>query len=176
MSGPAAPHPDGDRLDGAVAVDGLAGACAAAEAARSAGRAVHLIPAAGPAVGPGWWRAVCRRAAAAVPGADIRPVYDAGAVPGLVMAALRTGIPAVLYTGPEIAALRGLAGAHGTTLYRALGPCLKLDPRRRPVAAVTAWLGGIALQSERGCSIPGGTRARRPAPPGHADFSEGDRP
>ncbi|MCA8933673.1 MAG: hypothetical protein KDA49_14450, partial [Rhodospirillaceae bacterium] len=112
----------------------------------------------------------------AVPGAEIEPVYDAGAVPGLVMAALRTGLPAVLYTGPEIAALRGLARAHGATLYRALGPCLKLDPRRRPVDAVAAWLGGSALQSGRGCSIPGGMRARRPAPPGHADFSEGDRP
>ena len=152
------------RLDRAIAVDGLAGARAAAEAARRTGRVAVLIPAAGPAAGPGWWLALCQQVAAESPDARLDPVYDAGPMPGLVMAAVRVGLRSVLYTGrgPQDTALDGLAAAAGAVLYRQVGACLRLDTRRDPVAACTRWLRPSSLQSAEACSIP---NAQNPGQP-----------
>ena len=144
------------RLDGAIVIDGLAGARAAAEAARRTGRAAVLIPAAGPAAGPGWWLALCQQVATETPDGRLHPVYDAGSMPGLVMAALRVGLRSVLYTGcgPQDAALDGLAAAAGAVLYRRVGACLRLDTKRDPVGACIRWLCPSSLQSAEACSIP----------------------
>ena len=161
-------------IDRAIVVDGLAGARAVAEAARRTGRVATLIPAAGPAAGPGWWLALCDRIADDVPAAQLHPVYDAGPLTGLVMAALRVGLRSVLYTGrgPQDAALDRLAAASDATLYRRLGTCLRLDTKRDPVAACIRWLCPSSLQSAEACSIP---NAQNPGLRGSGS-RQGERP
>ena len=160
----------GDRLDGAVLVDGWAGAVAAATASARTGHPVTLLPAAGSAVGPAWMAALIRQVRAAVPDATVAAVYDVGPRPGGVMAALRCGWRTVLYTGDDHPALSGLAEAHGARLYRRLGHHLMLDPKRSPVDAVADWLCRSALQSDPGCTIPTATRKPTPAQGAHPDL------
>jgi hypothetical protein len=56
--------------------------------------------------GPGWFGAVLRAARAAVPGAQYTALLDCGDDAGAAMAAIRAGIPAVVFTGHADVAAR----------------------------------------------------------------------
>jgi acyl-CoA reductase-like NAD-dependent aldehyde dehydrogenase len=69
--------------------------------AAEAGRPVLIAsaPDAGISAGPGWFGAVLRAARAAVPAARCTALLDCGDDAGAAMAAIRAGIPAVVFTG-----------------------------------------------------------------------------
>ena len=56
--------------------------------------------------GPGWFGALLRAARAAVPGAEFAALLDCGDDAGAAMAAIRAGIPVVVFTGHADVAAR----------------------------------------------------------------------
>ena len=89
-------------------------------AAAAAGRPVVIAsaPDAGIYAGPGWFGAVLRSAREAVPAAEFDALLDCGDDAGAAMAAIRAGIPAVVFTGrPDVARrLADIAAQAGATL------------------------------------------------------------
>jgi acyl-CoA reductase-like NAD-dependent aldehyde dehydrogenase len=76
-------------------------AVAALSAAAATGRPVVIAsaPDAGVYAGAGWFGAVLRTARDAVPGAEFDALLDCGDDAGAAMAAIRAGIPAVVFIG-----------------------------------------------------------------------------
>jgi hypothetical protein len=89
-----------------IIIHSLAHAVAALRAA--AGRPVVIASArdAGIYAGPGWFGALLLAAREAVPAAEFEALLDCGDDSGAVMAAIRAGIPAVLFTGHADVAAR----------------------------------------------------------------------
>jgi hypothetical protein len=91
----------------AIVVHSLAHAVAALEAAAEAGRPVLLLSAAdaGLSAGAGWWREVIAAAHEAVPAAQAAiksaALIDCGDDAGAAQAALRSGIEAIVFSGPD---------------------------------------------------------------------------
>jgi hypothetical protein len=93
-------------------------------ALRAAGRiryAVSLIsaPDAGVYAGPGWFKALVEAARETVPVARFSAVLDCGDRPGAALAAIRTELEAVIFTGrADVAArLADIAHQHGVRLF-----------------------------------------------------------
>jgi hypothetical protein len=128
----------------AVVVHDLSHAPAALRAARDAGRTVTLLSAEGASahVGPGWFAELIDAARAEVPDAAFDAYLDCADRPGDVLAALRRGVPGVIFTGRADVAdrLAALAEAHGTPFLRARPEALDLLDRPEPAAAVRAHL------------------------------------
>ena len=84
-----------------IVVHSLAHAVAALEAAAADDRDIVLLSAADAGIyaGAGWWKALLEAAGAAVPAARFSAILDCGDQAGAVQAALRAGIPAVIFTG-----------------------------------------------------------------------------
>jgi hypothetical protein len=120
-------------------------ALAAAAAAAEAGRPVRLLtPRHGLfAQGPGYWAAVARRLAAGAERARAELWVDADDAPGLAMAALRSGLDRLVFTGPaELAEkLAAIAAQAGGRLARTRPTALDLADAADPRAAVGAALG-----------------------------------
>jgi len=78
-------------------VASLAEAVAVLDAAATDGGVARLEspPGAAGAQGIGWWQALVAEATRRVPGVTVEAVLDCGAAPGLALAALRAGVPAV---------------------------------------------------------------------------------
>jgi hypothetical protein len=90
---------------------------------------IASAPDAGIYAGPGWFGAVLRAARAAVPAAEFDALLDCGDDAGAAMAAIRAGIPAVVFTGhadvaPRLADIAAQAGASLVT--ERLAPALDL--------------------------------------------------
>lgn len=92
-------------------------ALAAARAAADANRPILLLsaPDAGVFAGPGWWSALVEAVHEAVPQALFTAVLDCGDDAGAAMAAIRSGVEALVFTGRADAAerLAEIAGATG---------------------------------------------------------------
>jgi hypothetical protein len=100
-----------------IVVHSLAHATAALKAAAGAGRPVVLAsaPGAGGYVGPGWFREVVATAREAVPEASFSSWLDCGDDRGAALAAIRSQVEGVVFTGPADVARRlaDIAGQHG---------------------------------------------------------------
>jgi hypothetical protein len=122
-----------------IVVHSLGDARTALAAAASLGVGVTLAsaPGAGISAGPGWFKAVVEMARDAVPAAEFSCVLDCGDAAGMVLAALRQGLPRVLFTGPDATAARlaDIAVQCGAVLERGpLEPRLDLLDQRDPAA------------------------------------------
>ena len=136
----------------AILVLGAADAHAALAAAQALGCPVTLIsaPAAAAHGGAAWFQALVATASASHPGVAVTAILDCADLPGLVLGALRTGVPHLRFTGPpEVAArLKALARAAGATLHDPgsfTGPCLHLRGVADPVTACREWLAAPPL-------------------------------
>jgi len=100
-----------------VIVHSLGQAVAALTAAAQAGRPVALIsaPGAGSYVGPGWFGALVAAAREAVPEARFSALLDCGDDVGAALAAIRSEIEGILFTGRTDVACRlaDIARQHG---------------------------------------------------------------
>jgi hypothetical protein len=86
----------------AIVVHSLAHAVAALQAAAEAGRPVLLLSAvdAGLSSGAGWWRQMIAAARDPVPTVQAAALLDCGDDAGAAQAALRSGIEAIVFSGP----------------------------------------------------------------------------
>jgi hypothetical protein len=128
-----------------IVVHSLGDARAALEAGASLGVHVTLAsaPDAGTYAGPGWFKAAIEAAAAAFPAAEFSHVLDCGDAAGMVLAALRQGLPRVRFTGPAATAARlaDIAAQCGAVLERGpLAPALDLLDQRDPASSCRAFL------------------------------------
>jgi hypothetical protein len=135
----------------AVIVHGLAAAAAAVRAADPRRGLVLLsAPGAGAHAGAGWFLALCRQAAATRPQLRVQTVLDCAGSPGAVLAALRVGVPTVVFTGdPAIARrLEQIAAGCGARLLRVAPRALDLAGFRpgdaRWAQRLERWLAGGA--------------------------------
>lgn len=132
-------------------VHDLAQAVAALQAASEAGRAVVLrSPAEGAgSLGPLYFREMIETARQSVPGARFRAELDCGAKPGLVLAALRTGLKH-MRVAPGLAAYPALADiarqmdADVTEAGPDDAPLLDLGRVNRSGPAAGVWLDALS--------------------------------
>ena len=130
----------------AVTVHGLSDALRAASIAHEHGVAITLFSAPGAvaSIGPAWFRDMVRDLERAYPGLDAEAVLDCGDMAGYALAALRSGIKIIRFSGrpSTVRKIEDIAGAHGARLVRR--PPRILDPRRKQDAdaALRQWLGG----------------------------------
>ena len=105
-----------------IVVHSLAQAIAALSAAAQADQAVVLAspPGAGSYVGPGWFGAAIDTARKAVPNAQFSALLDCGDDIGAALAAIRSEIDGVVFTGrPDVAQrLADMACQHGVRLLK----------------------------------------------------------
>ena len=95
-------------------------------------------PAAGLHAGPGWWAALIDRARAeTADGVLLTATLDCHDRPGAVLAATRTGITDLVFTGDGPAAwrLRQVGAAEGWVLRSARPPASMIDPRSKVTSA-----------------------------------------
>jgi hypothetical protein len=111
---------DLDNAGAVIVVHTLAHAVGALRAAAAVGRPVTLLSArdAGIYAGPGCFAALVAAARVAVPAARCFTLLDCGDQPGAALAAIRTGIEGVIFTGRADVARRlaDIAGQHGVQL------------------------------------------------------------
>lgn len=128
-----------------VEIHGLAEALEAAAAASALGVELVLLsaPGAGVYAGAGWWLALAEAVRQTHPGLPVTALLDCGDRPGAVLAALRAGVEAVVFTGGEATAgtLREIAGETGTVLLTERPAALSVRGRKDAAAACRAWLG-----------------------------------
>ena len=114
MAGSTDPGPPREPV---IIIHSLAQAIAALTAAARAGRPVVLAsaPGAGSDVGPGWFGALVRAAREAVPDARFSTLLDCGDDVGAALAAIRSEVEGVVFTGrAEVARrLADIARQHG---------------------------------------------------------------
>lgn len=126
-----------------ITVHSLAHAEAALGAAKEAGARVTLLsaPGAGAYVGPGWFGQLLNQLSDG-PDARAGAYLDCGPRPGDVLAALRAGVPGVIFTGRGDVAdkLRALADAHGAAFRTDRPAALDLLDAPEPHTAVAAYL------------------------------------
>jgi fructose/tagatose bisphosphate aldolase len=101
----------------AITVQDWAQTRAALEAARSEGRAVFLCSPQGASawLGAGYWAALQQRARAEFPDLDFTLALDCGDAAGDAMAAIRTGVAAIVFrgAGETLAKLQDMARQAG---------------------------------------------------------------
>jgi hypothetical protein len=128
-----------------IVIHSLGDARAALEAGASLGVRVTLAsaPGAGAYAGPGWFKAVIEAAAAEFPAAEFSHVLDCGEAAGMVLAALRQGLPRVRFTGPAATAerLADIAAQCNAVLEPGpLAPALDLLDQPDPTSSCRAFL------------------------------------
>ncbi len=130
----------------AVIVHCLEDARIALTAAEALGCGIVLASAPGAAgyAGVLWFRELLRAAAAERPGLAVTGLLDCGDKPGLVLAALGQGLPALRFTGPRKVATRlaQICAAEGVELVTGPLKALDLGAESAPEAACRAWLSG----------------------------------
>ena len=130
----------------AIIVHSLEHARAALEAAQELDVAVTLATAADASayLGPAWLPQAAALAGEEFPDADFDLLLDCGERAGDVMAALREGVPSVLFRGPEAVArkLESMAAGYGARLVRDMPECLDLLDRDDTLEACRDWLRG----------------------------------
>ena len=75
-------------------------------------------PSAVASVGPAWFAAVVKSAAAAFSDAPIDPVLDCGSMPGYALAALRHGLKTICYDGATYDTIAEMAAQRGASVLR----------------------------------------------------------
>jgi len=120
---------DNDRDAVVIVAHTLAHTVGTLRAAARAGRRVTLVsaPDAGIYAGPGWFRGVIDAAREAVPSARFLALLDCGDRPGAALAAIRTEIEGVIFTGRADVTRRlaDMAARHSVRLFS-----------ERPIAAL----------------------------------------
>ena len=134
-----------DKLKPQIVVHALADACAALEAACEYNIDITLVSPPGAAAfgGPAWFREVADQAREAVPGASFDSVLDCAAAAGHAMAAIREGVPAIGFDGPDDVRdkLRDIASQSGCAVVEIdYQRALDLDQYADPAAACREWL------------------------------------
>ena len=125
-------------------VHGLDDAKRAGAIARELGVPITLFsaPDAAASIGPAWFRDIVRDVERLYPGLDAEAVLDCGDAAGHALAALRTGVKFIRFSGNTAAKkkLEDIAGSYGARLVKR--PAHILDPRREPDAdaALRRWL------------------------------------
>ncbi|MDB5406720.1 MAG: hypothetical protein JWL84_1632 [Rhodospirillales bacterium] len=102
-------------------------------------------PGAGAYAGAPWFAGIVKLAAAAAPGCAVSAILDCGDEPGTVLAALRTGLRRVRFTGAAETAARlaEIAGHYGATIEGpGAAPALDLLDARDPETACRTYLTG----------------------------------
>ena len=104
----------------AFTVHNLRQARAALAAAAATHRKVTVLsaPFASAAAGPAWFTAVVEQARRAHPDAQCTAVLDCGDLPGGALAALRHGLTAIRYDGPQRRKIQEIAAQSGATVLR----------------------------------------------------------
>jgi hypothetical protein len=128
-----------------IVIHSPAHARAALAAAASLAVPVTLAsaPGAGVYAGSGWFKAAIEIASSEYPAAEFTSVLDCGGEAGMVLAALRHGVPRVRFDGPDAVAARlaDIAGQSGAVIERgALEPALDLLGRDDAETACRAFL------------------------------------
>lgn len=126
--------------------DGLVAVAAAADL--RVGVDLVTLPGAGAFAGAGWAAALHRRLQAAAPDVSVRLWIDVGDDLGHALAALRSGLRYLIFTGrpPASDTLAALAGAHGATVLSER-PEAVLIRRRGRLPAYRHYLTGGAAES-----------------------------
>ena len=129
----------------AFVVHDLGQAKAALKAARERKRQVCLVsaPGAAAALGPAVWRELVAEAARTEPDALAAAILDCGRDPGVALAALREGVPAIaVEVADEVRAkIEDIAGQRGATVVAgAPSPARDLGDAPDALAAARAWL------------------------------------
>ncbi len=128
----------------AIVIHGLDHALAACRTADALGTGVCLRsgPAAAGYAGAAWFAEVVRAARRVHPDVRIDAILDCGDSPGLVLAAFRRSVEAVLFTGsPALRKkLEAIAEASGARVESEAAPALDLAGEEDPEAACRAWL------------------------------------
>ena len=106
----------------AIVVHSLGHAVAALQAAAEAGKPVLLLSAvnAGLSAGAGWWREAVAAARDSVPSATVDALLDCGDDAGAAQAALREGVEAIVFCGPDEVRerLADIARGRGSRVHR----------------------------------------------------------
>ncbi len=136
-----------------IVVYASADACAALEAAADCGIAVTLVSPAGAAAtgGPAWFRDVMVQARTAVPQAKFDGVLDCADNAGHALAAIRTGVAAICFDGPEEVAVKiaDIAAQAGCSLVAIdYQRALDLDHCADAAAACRHWLAQKTAESD----------------------------
>jgi hypothetical protein len=129
-----------------ITVHSLDPARAALDAAAAAGARVTLLSAPGAAAysGPGWFVQLLNQLSDEERAALAGAYLDCGPRPGDVLAALRAGVPGVIFTGRSDVAdkLRALAHAHAVAFRTDRPDALDLLDVQDPKRVVAAYLSG----------------------------------
>ena len=135
-----------------IVIYALADARAALQAATERGVTVTLVSPAGAAAygGPAWFRELVAQARDAVPEAVFDSVLDCAADAGYAMAAIREGVPAICFSGPEEVhrKIRDIAAQGGCAVvvidYQ---QALDLLDRDDALSACRDWLAGRSAKN-----------------------------
>jgi hypothetical protein len=134
-----------DELRPQIVVYALPDARAALQAAAQHDLQITLVSPAGAAgfAGPGWFRALVTQAGAAVPQASFDAILDCNGDAGLAMAAMREGVAAICFDGPnEVRAKIEDIAAQSGCVVRMIDYQTALDLDQCPDAATACgdWL------------------------------------
>ncbi len=129
-----------------IIIHGIDDARTAAAAARSLGAAVRLASAPGAVsyAGASWFAEIIAAVRSEFPDVTIEAVLDCGDAPGHAMAALRTGVTSIRFSGPRRVRdkLNSLAREYDATLDELDEPALDLSVSRHPGDDCLKWLSG----------------------------------
>lgn len=154
-----------------IIVHSLAQAVAALKAAAETGVAIILAsaPETGISAGPGWWQALIAAARKTAPAAAFTTLLDCGDEPGAALAAIRSEVEAVLFTGRADVAgrLAGIARRHGVRL---------VTTQPAPLLDLGALFFAAPEHVERRCRDLFGQTGFRPAPEAAGETGPGGTP
>jgi hypothetical protein len=130
----------------AIRVHGLEDALRAGSIAHELGVAITLFsgPDAVASMGPAWFRNIVRRLEHTYPDLDVEAVLDCGDAAGYALAALRSGVKIIRYSGNTSAAkkIKDIAGTYGARLVGRPSRILDARGEQDTDVALRLWLGG----------------------------------
>ena len=128
----------------AVRVHGLGDAMRAGAIAHDLGVAITLFsaPNAVASIGPAWFRGIVRDLEHAYPDLDVEVVLDCGDAAGYAMAALRSGIKIIRFSGSPSTTrkIEDIAATHGARLVRRPSRILDTRGEQDTDTALRKWL------------------------------------
>lgn len=130
----------------AIRVHGLEDALRAGSIAHELGVAITLFsgPDAVASMGPAWFRNIVRSLEHTYPDLDVEAVLDCGDAAGYALAALRSGVKIIRYSGNTSAAkkIKDIAGTYGARLVGRPSRILDARGEQDTDVALRLWLGG----------------------------------
>jgi hypothetical protein len=134
-----------DKSKPQIVVYALADALAALQAAAERNIDITLVSPAGATAygGPAWFRELVSQAREAVPSATFDSVLDCGTEAGHALAAIRTGVEAICFSGPDDvrSKIQDIATQSGCAVAEIdYARALDLNECADPVATCRAWL------------------------------------